>query len=90
MGVKTCHSPTTSWRLWDYLYLFFYFEETNIKSICSRPEVASKVISGAEVNQDKSNRVAKIDDCVLYGFWFDRNTDRHTDTVLVAVVEQWF
>ena len=21
MGVKTCHSPTASWRLWDYLYL---------------------------------------------------------------------
>ena len=22
MGVKTCHSPTSSWRLWDCLYLF--------------------------------------------------------------------
>ena len=22
VGVKACHSPTTSWRLWDYLDLF--------------------------------------------------------------------
>ena len=24
MGVKTCHPPTTSWRLWDYLYPFMH------------------------------------------------------------------
>ena len=34
VGVKTCHSPTTSWRLWNYLYLYIPTKITALWCSC--------------------------------------------------------